>query len=222
MDWQLEADRASLETELCGVELNQRTPNTGLQIRIGTTSLGQFFRISPKPSHSFTIQEAYVRQNDLILRYEQSGNDLYSLQLNWRRLDWDQDALALELWISVQTSLLDTHPAIEIRSGTPGALWHFLSLNDLSIGNSDKTVVGLVKKSGVTAMVMVEPSDAQPVNRSLDRNEEFALKIFGEFMEKGVIRRTRLRFFGCTDEIARSRIKKQYQSFIESPLPLTA
>lgn len=223
VDWQLQADQASLETEHWQVELDPRAPNAGLQIRVGTTQLGQFFRIEPKPSHSFSIQEAYVRQDDLIVRYEQSGDDLYTVQLNWRRLDWETpDALALELWISVQTSLLDTHPVIDVRSCTAGTRWHSLSLNDLSISSNDTTVIGLVKKSAVTVMVMVEPSDAKLANRVLDLNEDFALRIFGDFMEKGVIRRTRLRLFAMTGEITRSKIAQQYRLFSESPLPLTA
>ena len=157
MDWQLQVDQASLESKQWRVELDPRAPNAGLQIAFGSTRLGQFLRINPKPSHSFKIQEAYVRKNDLIVRYEQSGDDLYTVQLNWRRLDCEiPDILALELWISVQTSLLDTHPVIEVRSRTPDALWHSLTLNDLSIDKSDTAAIGLVKKSGVTAMVMID------------------------------------------------------------------
>jgi hypothetical protein len=223
VDWQLQADRASLTTEHWHVEMDPRSPNNGLQIRYGSVELGHFFKINPKPSHSFNIQEAYVRQNDLILRYEQSGADLYTVQLNWRRLESQTpEALALELWISVQTTLLDTHPAIDIRSRTPDAFWHILTLDDLSISKSTSTAIGLVKKSGVTAMIMLDPSDAQQSHKTLDRNEHLTLKLFGEFMEKGVIRRARLRLIAVPGEIARSKIAKHYRAFTDSPLPLTA
>ena len=223
MDWQLQSNQAWLQNEHWRVELDPRSPNKGLQIHYGAVALGHFLKVNPKPSHSFNIQEAYVRQNDLILRYEQSGEDLYTVQLNWRRLESQiTEGLALELWISVQTSLLDTHPAIDIRSRTPDAMWHILTLDDLSINKSDLAAIGLVKKSGVTAMVMIDPSEARQAQKTLDRNEYFTLKLFGEFMEKGVIRRARLRFFAVTGEISRSKIAKQYRTFAESPLPLTA
>lgn len=223
MEWQLQSDQAYLETEHWRVGLDPRAPNSGLQIRFGSTVVGQFFKIAPKPSHSFKIQEAYIRQNDLIVRYEQSDDDLYTVQLNWRRLDCEiPDALALELWISVQTSLLDTHPTIEVRSRTSDALWHSLTLDDLSAEKSDKTAIGLVKKSGVTAMVMIEPSDAHQAHRILERSDDFALKILGDFMEKGVIRRVRMRLLAVASEIPRSKIAKQYRAFTDSPLPLTA
>jgi hypothetical protein len=223
VDWQLRADQALLETKYWRVELDPRAPKAGLQINSGSTQLGQFLKISPKPSHSFKIQEAYVRQNDLIVRYEQSGDDLYTVQLNWRRLECEiPDALSLELWISVQTALLDTHPVIEVRSHTPDAQWHGLNLHDLSIDKSDCTAIGLVKKSSVTAMVMIEPSDAQQARRIPDRSENFTLRLLGEFMEKGVIRRARLRFFAVSGEFSRSKIAKQYRKFTDSPLPLTA
>lgn len=223
MDWQLKSDQASLEANHWRVDLNPRTPNVGLKVMFGDVQLGHFLKIAPKPSHSFNIQEAYIRENDLIIRYEQSNDDLYTVQLNWRRLDCDiPDALALELWVSVQTSLLDTHPEIEIRSRTPDARWHGLTLDDLSIEKSTSTAIGLVKKSSVTAMVMLEPSDAHQARRIVDRGEDFAFRMLGDFMEKGVIRRARLRLLAVTTELSRSKIVKQFRAFVDSPLPLTA
>ncbi len=223
VDWQFQADQASLEAENWRVELDPRAPNHGMKLQFGTVDFGSFFKINPRPSHSFSIQEAYVREEDLILRYEQSGEDLYTVQLNWRRLESEvRDSLCIELWLSVQTSLLDTHPVIDVRSRTPDALWHILTLDDLSLGKSDAAAMGLVKKSGVTAMIMIEPMDARQAQKTLDRNDYFNLKLFGEFMEKGVIRRTRLRFLAVTGELARSKIAKQYRIFTDSPLPLTA
>ena len=223
VDWQLETGQASVEKDHWHVELDPRDPKAGLKIRHASKQLGHFLRVAPKPSHSFNIQEAYVRQNDLIVRYEQSGDDLYTVQLNWRKLDCAiPNALALELWISVQTTLLDTHPTIEVCSSTPDAQWHGLTLNDLSIETSDTVVIGLVKTSGVTAMVMIESSDALQANRILGRSNDFTWKILGEFMEKGVIRRARLRIFAVAGEFARSKIAKQYRLFTDSPLPLTA
>jgi len=223
VDWQLQSDQAFLETDHWRVDLDPRAPNAGLNIRFGSTQLGQFLKINPKPSHSFKIQEAYVRQNDLIVRYEQSIADLYTIQLNWRRLECEiPDALSLEVWISVQTSLLDTNPTIEVRSRTPDALWHGLTLDDLSMDKSDSTAIGLVKKSGLTAMVMIEPSDAHQARRIFDRSDDFALRLLGDFMEKGVIRRARLRLLAVSEELSRAKIVKQFRAFTDSPLPLTA
>ncbi len=223
MEWQLNSEQAFFETNRGRVELDPRAPNTGLQVHFGAIQLGQFLKIVPKPSHAFKIQEAYIRQNDLIVRYEQSGSDLFTVQLNWRRLDCDiPDALAFEVWISVQTSLLDTHPEIEVRSRTPDASWHALSLDDLSVEKSSSTAIGLVKKSGVTAMIMIEPSDAHQAQRIVDRSDDFAFRLLGDFMEKGVIRRVRLRFLAVSTELSRSKIVKQFRAFMDSPLPLTA
>jgi hypothetical protein len=223
VDWQLQSDQGFLDSKRWRAELDPRAPNSGLQVRFETMQLGQFFKISPKPSHSFAIQEAYVRQNDLIVRYEQSNQDLYTVQLNWRRLESEiPDALAVEVWISVQTSLLDTHPTIEVRSRTPDAQWHVLTLSDLQIEKNDCAVLGLVKKSGVTSIIMIEPSDAQQARRITERSDEFSFRILGDFMEKGVIRRARLRLLVVTAELSRSKIIKEFRAFTDSPLPLTA
>jgi len=185
--------------------------------------LMHLFRVTPKTSHSCSVQEAYVRENDLIVRYEQSGDDLFTFQLNWRVLPTDVlSALAIELWISVQTTLLDTHPKIDVRSRAAGAMWHDLTLNDLSIEKSDTTAIGLFKKAGVTSMLMIHPSDAHQSKRVRDRSEDFTVRMFGEFMEKGVIRRARLCFFSVPGELSRHTMINQYRAFIDSPLPLTA
>jgi len=223
VDWQLQSDQAFLETDQWHAELDPRAPTSGLQLRFGANLIGQFLKISPKPSHSFAIQEAYVRQNDLIVRYEQANQDLYTVQLNWRRLECNiPDALSLEVWISVQTSLLDTHPTIEVRSRTSDAQWHGITLNDLQPETGDSTVIGLVKKSGVTSIIMIDPSDALQARRISERSDEFSLRILGDFMEKGVIRRARLRLLAATSELPRSKMVREFRAFADSPLPLTA
>ena len=223
MDWQLQPDNAFLEIQSWRAELDPRAPNSGLKIHFGSIPIGQFLKISPKPSHSFAIQEAYIRQNDLIVRYEQANDDLYTVQLNWRRLESDiPGALYLEVWISVQTSLLDTHPVIEVRSRTPDAKWRGLTLNDLQIEKRDSTVLGQVTKSGVTSVIMLDPSDAHQARRIDDPNDEFSLKLLGDFMEKGVIRRARLRLLVVAQELSRSKMIEEFREFTDSPLPLTA
>ena len=227
MDWQLQTDKATLVTNDWQAELDPRAPQTGMRLdrmqQNSPTSIGQILRVTPKPSHSYNIHEAYVRENDLIVRYEQSGDDLYTFQLNWRHLPSSiPGAFAMELWISVQTSLLDTHPTIDVRSRAADAMWHGLTLDDLSIEKSDITAIGLFKKSGVTSILMIQPSDARQAKRVRDKNEDFTWRMFGEFMEKGVIRRARLCFLSVPGEVSRYTITKEYRAFMDSPLPLTA
>ncbi len=227
MDWNVQSDKAALIVGDWRAELDPRTPANGLRIsrtQQGTQSnIAQIFRVTPKPSHSFTIQESYVREEDMIVRYEQSGDDLYTFQLNWRKLTSDiAGAFAIELWISVQTSLLDTHPTIEVRSRATESQWHALTLDDLSYEKSDVVSMGLFKKSGVTSLLMIQPSDANQAKRVLDKKEDFTLRMFGDFMEKGVIRRARLCFLSIPGEVSRYTMIKEYRAFAESPLPLTA
>jgi hypothetical protein len=223
VDWQLQTEKAAFEGEDWQASMDPRAPQVGMQINRLQQDLTHLFRVMPKTPHSCSIQEAYVREDDLIVRYEQSGDDLFTFQLNWRVLPSDvAGSLALELWISVQTTLLDTHPKIDVRSRAAGAMWHDFTLNDLSIEKSDTTAVGLFKKAGVTSIVMVQPSDAHQSKRVRDKNEDFTLRMFGEFMEKGVIRRARLRFYSVPGELSRFAIINQYRAFIDSPLPLTA
>lgn len=223
MEWQLDPNQARLECGDWHFSLDHRVPKNGLKVRHGSDELGALLAVIPTPSHTCTIQEAYVRQNDLIVRYEQAGDDQYTFQLNWRKLNCTiPRGIAIELWISVQTSLLDTHPVLDVRSRTPNGLWHALSMRDLSVESSDAVAIGLVKKASVTSLVMVQPSDALQAKRVRNRDEEFTLRMFGEFMERGVIRRARLCYVAAPGDLSRRDIVNQYQLFADSPLPLTA
>ncbi len=223
VDWQLQTEKAAFDSGDWQASLDPRAPQSGMRISRLQQDLIHLFRVTPKTSHSCSIQEAYVRENDLIVRYEQSGDDLFTFQLNWRALPSDvPGALAIELWISLQTTLLDSHPNIDVRSRATGAMWHDLTLNDLSVEKSDTIAIGLFKKSGVTSTLMIHPSDAHQSKRVRDRSEDFTLRMFGEFMEKGVIRRARLCFLSVPGEFSRHAIINQYRAFIDSPLPLTA
>src|SRR5690606_23390891 len=77
------------------------------------------------PPHSGLPQEVYSRQNDLIVRYGQGPSELFSYQLDWRLLEPAAPFVAaIELWLSVQTELLDTQPELEITCSAPdGVRW---------------------------------------------------------------------------------------------------
>jgi hypothetical protein len=222
--WNLEKLRATYAVNGWQVELNPTDPAAGLDLRHHGKACGTLLRVIPLPSHARCIQEAYVRESDLIVRYEQDGNDLYSFQLNWRAFDSGlSDALGLEMWLSIQTSLLDTYPTVDIRSLTSGGPWTTLTLRDVHQSEEDWTAGIVSRCADQSTLIMVQASDAQQADLQPCQSPlENSLRMFGSFMEKGVIRRARLCLVATPHELQQTEIEQAYAQFSACPLPLTA
>ncbi|MFO0944318.1 MAG: hypothetical protein U0930_26715, partial [Pirellulales bacterium] len=96
------------------IELDPTKPNQPVSISLGSFSW-QALAVQPLPSHSLVPEEVYVRQQDLIARFTQGRSDLYSLQVDYRLLDAPSEFdLALEVWLTVQTTLLDGSPKMKL------------------------------------------------------------------------------------------------------------
>jgi hypothetical protein len=223
MDWQLQKDLGWCECGPWCVKLKPLDPGHGLSLFRGNELTWNLLRVKPLPRHALHLQEAYVRQEDLILRYEQSQSDQFGFQLNWRRLDCELvDAIAIELWLSVQTTLLNTHPMFEIDSTAHGN-WQTLTLAQLSCSKAQVTAAGCSRDQSLTTIVMIQDSDACQAKLIKDKSaKELRFRMFGQFLEKGVIRRARLCFLATTADLSQAEIAEAYQKFSASPLPLTA
>lgn len=151
------------------------------------------------------LGDAYVRQNDLIAYFPETLPWRYGYQLDTRVLSTPGSSLVVEFWLSIQTSLLDAHPQLEIRLTGQA----FASRN---IG----AWVDLTNHSGL----LIHPLDRLdcPVSETA---QGLQVAAFGRFMEKGVIRRMRFRLVVSSRPEADSFWQSQYEEFSESPLPLT-
>ena len=117
MSWQLTNQLASFAYGAGVCELDPTRPDEFMRIRASDAHRLPWdaFAIHPLPRHAMLPTEVYVRDNDLIASFAQSADDNFAFQLNWRGLTPDAPFVAgIELWISVQTNLLDIHPEVEI------------------------------------------------------------------------------------------------------------
>lgn len=220
--------------------------------------------VRPEPKHAGVPEEIYVRQQDLICRYRQSPEDSFAYQLNWRLLEPQGPFdLAVELWLSVQTDLLDTYPSLLVSCAQLGSaawsifghrqLWDAGDAGELSsdladIANSaERGPAALMTRSEATAgplsgLWLIETSDqlharleatapamlGQSASHvasspaSSQQGDELGVRLFDQFMEKGVIRRGRMRFLLAAQPLSASDIAIAYREFADSPLPLTA
>lgn len=195
--------------------------------------------LTPHPAHASLPDEVYSRQNDLIVRYPQGPADTFSYQLDWQLFQPRAPFIAaIELWLSVQTNLLDTEPELEIAcSASSGQSWQVFEHPQLI--EADSEVAQADQQRGPAALLcgpatnpaaestsglwLIEPTDQ--CHASLNATDDQATQrvhLFRHFMEKGVIRRARMRFLLAPSMVSAEQIKQAYRDLADSPLPLTA
>lgn len=164
------------------------------------------------PDGKTSSVDRYVRGDDLVTVYEQQCADRLRVQSYWRAVapPADANATILELVVSVQTDLLDSDPSLRIASDIAASevLW----LTDEGDARFDVVetpqdlVVALGETVGTPCVVlrladadsslvqMAHPTDSMQVEVASagEQRVEVRHPLFGEPLEKGVIRRGRL------------------------------
>lgn len=214
------------------VTLAPAHPNDGLTVQIGEQPSWRLLSVCPNPTHSLSPEEIYVRDQDLISRFDQLDSDTFGFQLDWKLLEPEAPQIwAFELWASVQTDLLDSSPSLTVACRSPAQEpWRVLSASELlsqsTSGQSEdaqRSPAILVSTShGMVGVWMIEPTDQRHTRLVENQGEECAVNLFEHFMEKGVIRRARMRFYLVGGDVSDDAIISLYRRFADSPLPLTA
>lgn len=234
--WDLTQPIASGNQGTWSVRLNPLRPTESVQfcpISEPTSESADVWNavsIRPLPQHALRASEVYVRENDLIVRFEQSSEDQYALQLDWQLLEGIPSVVhGVELWVSIQTNLLDSAPELEICSDGEFAGWriyqHAMLADQPASADRPHTAAALTSSGtgGTTRLWLIEPSDQLQTQLLTSADEAVQrVKLFGQFLEKGVIRRARMRFVIIDGELSTAKLQALYHDFANSPLPLTA
>lgn len=184
--------------------------------------------IQPSAGSSRPASESYVRQNDLIADFAQSDQSQFGFETYFRLVqNTTHDLLGLEIWLSVQTELLDSTPAMDLTSIIPNSQWE--SVSDLmvegvpagwrSLPQGDSSAI-----AGLGALVLVHPLDVAQtsyVANPLTGRDMLPLRIFSHFMEKGVIRRARVQIYLSCEPFSAGLCRELFEQFAASELPLT-
>lgn len=146
-----------------------------------------------------------------------------------------EDLLVIELWLSVQTSTLESHPQLRLcfdassncDAGSNGDAGpnleqpsRFAEIAPGQIQSEDLTRGVIVHPLDIADCTWVPHSNTNSLSPGNSRKPE--LLAFGGFMEKGVIRRMRLQLVHSRQKIDANRWQQLVESFSNSPLPLTA
>lgn len=163
--------------------------------------------------------EHYVKSDQWKIEFPQVTGE-FSLRLSVRSVVATAERWVLEPTFSIQTSLLDTHPTLDLA-----AVGGTVSQLEITESNSGETVsVSKIQFSGGSGqlLVMLGPHDAPfTTNRSTD--DRIELELFGEFLEKGVIRKARpwVILDRSTAGISPEELARYATQLCETPLPLT-
>jgi hypothetical protein len=183
----------------------------------------------------------FARETDLIATYAESRDSPFRAQIYWRLIRSQAPVAGLELVVSIQTSLLDSDPALTVETDLNAARVSRLvdaksaQLTDLPMATSP-TVIDRRSGSGcfhfqlsdgpLEYTEMIHPSDFHRSTLNRDADGPTALRLshhlFPLRLEKGVILRSRLRGLFTPAGADRASIARAYEDFASSEPPLTA
>ena len=246
--WQFRPPEAQLHWNSVRATLNVSQPEQGLrdvQPFFGPASLAGFFQLQLAPGavgSEVKLADAYVRLNDLIANYGETEARPFSVQIYWRMLgDLARKGVsaALELIVSTQTNLLDTHPQVATVTTLPDSEVYRLA-NDpagtpFQLLAPETTGQTLTRETGTGCLLfrpgganfsyaeMVHPVDFQNCELSCSTEGLVSARqsVISRWMEKGVIVRARLRgiFVDRKDDFATTAAC--YWDFCAAQAPLT-
>jgi hypothetical protein len=218
MSWILRDGIARLDRNGWSVTTDLKSPTPSIAVhRSSAKSSSQEYTVvlSPHEHHlqgsiaTLPLGDAYVRQNDIVAMYPEHAPGRFGYQIDLRAIDaGDPSSLVMEIWLSVQTSLLDSHPKLAI--GLDGF-------------DFENTPFEILRDHSHQVGIMIHPLDLSDcrIVRPTHGDETYRIDTFGRFMEKGVIRRARLRLVFANARWNDQQWHSAFQEFVDSPLPLT-
>ncbi len=241
--WRLEGSQAHLAWNGLEAHLDLAHPESGIQ----TDRLGG----APIPSHallgvSFSRStenasdcDVYCRQLDLIATYAELPERPLRVQAYWRAIaapvDADVETCAVELQVSVQTPLLDFPPQVATQSVLRTAA-ELKMLPCAAATWSDPTSAASPLSPGGMALAielsagdrpwqyveMIHAEDAQSASaEQCDGVWRIQQELFEPGLEKGVIRRVRVRGLFYAGTLDQALVERAYRTFHGASLPLT-
>ncbi len=193
--------------------------------------IDDFIAVYPQTSYRpFNIQ----------LQYRVFANGEADSTLPEQVADAGGHQLLVEQWISNSTFLLDSHPQLDVElfpifHDAADAIQVWQDIDDqlvpLATADSDGANIAVVVaqpfNNKPAIAVFVHPLDQSDADFAIRGSDDGAsagvamLRLFDRFMEKGVIRRARLRLLISSEAIDDETLRTHYDHFANSPLPLT-
>ena len=185
---------------------------------------GQLFSLSPVDQRTLPAAgEQFLRGDELHVIYPQ-GDGVYELQIVFRPIESRPQYLVLEATIAIQTDRLDTHPKLDldvpcetIRSIVPADPSGY---DEVGRGAAP---ISVTTSHDHSTCVLLGPNDS-PFTSDHSSDSQLRLRLFGDFLEKGVIRKARpwMVLSHCELPPSETELQRWWKQLCESPLPLTS
>lgn len=164
------------------------------------------------------LDEQFVRGSELHLWYPQTDGQ-YGLRLQIQPIASSPTRLVLQITAAIQTSFLDTHPTLDIGLLSDEFVFH-------SASNVDGPAITSANAGNTSVAVLLGPHDSpftSVKNHPPAGDAESRLVMFGEFLEKGVIRKARPWFVidRSGQQLSEEELQTHWTQLSQSPLPLT-
>jgi hypothetical protein len=236
--WQLAGSDAQLQIGSLHANVDLLQPACGLhQLSWRDASLaGKLFGVTgAKESATPTILatdgiDKFVRGCDLVANYPQCESQPFTLHIYWRLAKAESQLVILDAIVSLQTSLLECFPKAILTTELPaseawivpgdGASPEKLAQQFNSFAPAGVLIRGA--KNGWSYLEITHPDDSGEWRVTHSVTAKIERELGGEFQEKGVIRRLRVRGAILSAENDLETAAQIIQDFSTSPPPLTA
>ena len=234
-NWELVGQIASASSSMADKDLQLTIANgslgAGAKVTVGRDAASLFSVESSRAEEM--LADLYVRGNDLIAKYKSTTDEL-ERELYWRIHDVgaEADSFALEMIYSLQTDLLHSQPdprivsTLNLQSVSYWAAEGDPLVGELKWQRQDAAegcqLIITTLAGGTQLALAVYPTDL--IQMELDQSDgetTVTCRLNADFLEKGVIRRTRL-FAICSDNaVSEQDMVQLAQTFLDSKTPLT-
>jgi hypothetical protein len=226
--WKIEGDIARLRIGPLTAQLDLKFPQRGLHhVALRDISVAdgpaKFLGVNTLPPETpEQIQDCYIRANDLVVALAETPERNIRPQLYWRAFAFPEEAsqaFGVDLIISTQTSKLYSDPTLFVES-------HMSVVGEQS-------AMGLASDAGPLLFRLnppawsfaqaVHPSDFDEAQATVDAHGRGTVRhrLFAPGLEKGVIRRARVRGLFLPRARDEELAAASYAAFVTQELPLT-
>ena len=206
LSWQ----ESSLPGQILGVAVGQRTS---------------------QPTQPVTARtDHFVRGDDLVANFLECDRQPFTLQIYWRLASYATDAVVIDAIVSLQTSLLECYPQALLTTALKAE--QILVVSETLMPprpieaplTSDEPAAVLIRSSGTLPSYCEMTHQGDLGHWRVSQGEQVILEreLGGEFQEKGVIRRLRVRGAFLSREHDVEITQQLLAEFSDSPPPLTA
>ncbi len=185
---------------------------------------GRLASLSPVDQDFLPVAgEQFVRGDQWHVNFPQ-GDSSYALRLALQPIETAGDLLVLEATISIQTDLLDTHPKIDLDVLCQ-SIHSFVPTDesgDDEVDDAGSAPISLATSARHSTSILLGPHDS-PFTTNHSTDSLLRLRLFGDFLEKGVIRKARpwIVIDRSGKPPTEARLEAWWRQLCRSPLPLT-